>query len=117
MSDNLSPEQQARVLIDQKLQEAGWVVQHRDTMNLGAGRGVAVRDGYAYVADDELGLAVLATGRLGDLLDERVVQARLVASSTGPQERIRPSRQVSPQALQRRWRGSKLGSPGSRKGA
>jgi type I restriction enzyme R subunit len=40
----LSPEDRARVLIDQKLAEAGWVVQSRDSINLYAGRGVAIRE-------------------------------------------------------------------------
>lgn len=44
MSDNVTPEQEARQQIDAQLAEAGWVVQDRDAMNLGAGRGVAVRE-------------------------------------------------------------------------
>jgi type I restriction enzyme R subunit len=31
-------------LIDPKLEEAGWIIQNRDQMNLYAGRGVAVRE-------------------------------------------------------------------------
>jgi type I restriction enzyme R subunit len=38
------PEDRARELIDAQLAEAGWVVQHRDEMALGAGLGVAVRE-------------------------------------------------------------------------
>jgi type I restriction enzyme R subunit len=38
------PEDKARALIDQRLRAAGWVVQSRAEMNLGAGLGVAVRE-------------------------------------------------------------------------
>lgn len=38
------PEDRARASIDAQLAEAGWVVQSRDQMNLGAGLGVAVRE-------------------------------------------------------------------------
>jgi type I restriction enzyme R subunit len=37
-----SPEQEARKLIDRNLEEAGWIVQDREEMNLYAGQGVAV---------------------------------------------------------------------------
>jgi type I restriction enzyme R subunit len=39
-----TPEQRARALIDAQLIAAGWVIQDRDEMNLGAGLGVAVRE-------------------------------------------------------------------------
>jgi type I restriction enzyme, R subunit len=39
-----TPEQKARQLIDAQLGAAGWVIQDRDEMNLGAGMGVAVRE-------------------------------------------------------------------------
>jgi Bacterial sugar transferase len=38
------PEQKARELIDAQLRAAGWLIQDRDEMNLGAGLGVAVRE-------------------------------------------------------------------------
>ena len=38
----MTPEQRARVVIDAKLVEAGWVVQDRDDLDLRAGPGVAV---------------------------------------------------------------------------
>lgn len=41
---HLPAEQRARVLIDRQLQEAGWVVQNRDSKNLFAGQGIAVRE-------------------------------------------------------------------------
>ncbi len=40
----LPPEARAREKIDRLLDDAGWQVQGRDEMNLGAGRGVAVRE-------------------------------------------------------------------------
>jgi type I restriction enzyme R subunit len=42
--DQLHAEQRARALIDEQLQEAGWVVQDRNRLNLYAGEGVAVRE-------------------------------------------------------------------------
>ncbi len=39
-----TPEGRARQNIDQLLTAAGWSVQNRDDMNLGASRGVAVRE-------------------------------------------------------------------------
>ncbi len=42
--DYLGPEAKARVEIDKQLTAAGWVVQRHKQMNLGAGRGVAVRE-------------------------------------------------------------------------
>jgi type I restriction enzyme R subunit len=38
------PDDRARSTIDGQLAEAGWTVQSRDQMNLGAGLGVAVRE-------------------------------------------------------------------------
>ncbi|MDO5102079.1 MAG: type I restriction-modification enzyme R subunit C-terminal domain-containing protein [Lautropia sp.] len=40
----MTPEGKARQSIDQKLEEAGWVVQDRTQMNPSAGRGVAIRE-------------------------------------------------------------------------
>ena len=40
----LAAEQRARVLIDQQLAKAGWVVQDKKDVNLFAGRGIAVRE-------------------------------------------------------------------------
>lgn len=40
----MTPEQKARVVIDQKLEQAGWVVQDMKQLNLAAGLGVAVRE-------------------------------------------------------------------------
>ncbi len=40
----MKPEERARQRIDELLQQAGWVVQDRKRLNLGASRGVAVRE-------------------------------------------------------------------------
>ena len=40
----MSPEEQARKAIDEKLIQAGWVIQNRDQMNPSAALGVAVRE-------------------------------------------------------------------------
>ena len=39
-----NPEARARENIDRQLDEAGWVIQDRDEMNVGAGPGVAIRE-------------------------------------------------------------------------
>jgi type I restriction enzyme R subunit len=44
MSANLSPEERARVLIDEQLIAAGWVVQDREAIDLVSHAGVAVRE-------------------------------------------------------------------------
>ena len=40
----MNPEEQARVTIDRLLEQVGWVLQDADSLNLYAGRGVAVRE-------------------------------------------------------------------------
>ncbi len=44
MGSQTKPERRARETIDAQLAAAGWVVQSRDELNLGAARGVAVRE-------------------------------------------------------------------------
>ena len=44
MSVNLNPEERARVLIDEQLTAAGWVVQDREAIDLVSHAGVAVRE-------------------------------------------------------------------------
>ena len=39
-----TPEAKARQLIDQKLEQAGWIIQDMKQLNLGAAVGVAVRE-------------------------------------------------------------------------
>lgn len=41
---HLTPEQRSRVTIDRLLNAAGWVIQNPDEMNIGAARGVAIRE-------------------------------------------------------------------------
>ena len=40
----MSPEERARLVIDEKLMQAGWVIQDLNALNLAAGLGVAVRE-------------------------------------------------------------------------
>ena len=40
----MTPEAKARLLIDERLQQGGWLVQDFKNINLGAGPGVAVRE-------------------------------------------------------------------------
>ena len=40
----MTPETQARQQIDQKLAQAGWLIQDMKQLNLGVGVGVAVRE-------------------------------------------------------------------------
>ena len=40
----MTPEEQARVVIDQKLQQSGWVIQDMKRLNLSVSIGVAVRE-------------------------------------------------------------------------
>lgn len=40
----MTPEAKARLIIDQKLEQAGWIIQDKNQLNLGAGLGVAVRE-------------------------------------------------------------------------
>lgn len=40
----MKPEEQARLKIDELLEQAGWAVQDRPRLNLGAARGIAVRE-------------------------------------------------------------------------
>lgn len=40
----MSPETKARQVIDQKLEQAGWLIQDMKELNLAANAGVAVRE-------------------------------------------------------------------------
>ena len=40
----MTPEEEAREVIDEKLDQAGWKVQDRSKLDLSAGRGIAVRE-------------------------------------------------------------------------
>jgi type I restriction enzyme R subunit len=41
-SSNQNPEQIARDLIDKQLEQAGWLIQSKNDVNLSAGKGVAI---------------------------------------------------------------------------
>lgn len=56
----MTPEAQARQVIDQKLEQAGWIIQDMKQLNLGAGPGVAVRE---YPTDSGPADYVLFVGR------------------------------------------------------
>ena len=43
-SSNQNPEQIARDLIDSQLEQAGWLVQSKNEVNLSGGKGIAVRE-------------------------------------------------------------------------
>ena len=43
-SENQTPEQRARDRVDTLLTDAGWIVQHKNKINLNAGLGVAIRE-------------------------------------------------------------------------
>lgn len=40
----MSPEEKARLVIDKKLIQSGWIIQDASQLNLVAGSGVAVRE-------------------------------------------------------------------------
>lgn len=40
----MSPEEKARLVIDEQLEKSGWIIQDMKELNLAAGRGVAVRE-------------------------------------------------------------------------
>ena len=41
----MSPEELSRQNIDGLLEKCGWIIQNRSTINLSAGRGIAIREG------------------------------------------------------------------------
>src|SRR5665648_185936 len=44
MSNNQTPEQQARNAIDRKLNDSGWIVQEKSRIDWSASRGIAVKE-------------------------------------------------------------------------
>lgn len=91
----LTPEQRARIVIDKNLELAGWIVQNRNHINLGAGPGIAVREvpmgdeGYAdyllYV--DAKIVGVLEAKKDGITLAEVHAQALRYAENLTPGQR------------------------------
>ena len=70
----MSPEERARLVIDEKLKQAGWVIQDMNALNLAAAPGVAIREfptstgevDYALFVDGRpVGVAVGRWGRSG----------------------------------------------------
>jgi hypothetical protein len=60
VGSHMTPEAQARQVIDQKLEQAGWIIQDMKQLKLGAGPGVAVRE---YPTDSGPADYVLFVGR------------------------------------------------------
>jgi type I restriction enzyme R subunit len=58
----LPPELRARVRIDAQLRSAGWVIQNRDSINLSAGVGVAVRE-FLLAGRDEIDYLLFVGGQ------------------------------------------------------
>ncbi|MCC2547432.1 DEAD/DEAH box helicase family protein [Hymenobacter sp. BT175] len=86
----LTPEQKARQLIDQQLEEAGWLIQDAAKVNMSAGLGVAVREfqtstgpaDYALFVDRKL-VGVIEAKAEGSLLGVVAEQtARYLTSTT-----------------------------------
>ena len=40
----MTPEQEARIIIDEKLNQSGWIIQNISQLNLSASTGVAIRE-------------------------------------------------------------------------
>lgn len=40
----MTPEQEARIIIDEKLNQSGWIIQNVSQLNLSASAGVAIRE-------------------------------------------------------------------------
>src|SRR5207249_7259467 len=47
-----SPEDRAREKIDTLVEQCGWILQNRSTINLSAGRGIAIREGLLKGGDE-----------------------------------------------------------------
>ena len=80
----MDPEQKAREHIDQLLADAGWSVQNRDELDLGAALGVAVREfplesGFAdyLLFVDRKAAAAIEAKAVGTTLNRVAGQSRL----------------------------------------
>ncbi|HEX7603603.1 MAG TPA: hypothetical protein VF316_18420 [Polyangiaceae bacterium] len=76
-----TPEAKARVEIDLQLEQAGWLLQDRDDMNLSAGSAIAVREfklrqGHGYVDSRDAGQEGRAPRRREGAPDGRAPGAR-----------------------------------------
>jgi hypothetical protein len=92
-----SPEERARVLIDEVLARAGWDVQNRADMNLSAARGVTVREfpmarGHGFVDYllfvDERAVGVLEAKPQGHTLSGVQTQAERYSSGLPPELKV-----------------------------
>ena len=86
----MTPEAKARLLIDQKLEAAGWVVQDMKQLNLGAASGVAVReyptdtgpaDYLLFVDRDPVGVIEAKRDEAGENLTAHEAQTERYASA------------------------------------
>lgn len=76
----MTPEQEARARIDEKLEQSGWKVQDRLRMNLKAGPGVAVRE--AAAADGHCDYRLFVDGRAVGVVEAKAPgQPLMVAES------------------------------------
>lgn len=89
--DMLTPEQRARVFIEERLREAGWVTQGRADLNLHAGRGVAVREIPTAAGPADYGLfingllcGILEAKKQGTRLSQVEAQTQAYAQGVGP---------------------------------
>ena len=55
MTKNMTPEEKARLAIDEKLNQSGWVIQDMKRLNLSASLGVAVREFPTSTGEVDLG--------------------------------------------------------------
>lgn len=87
----MTPEARARLLIDQKLESAGWVVQDQKQINLGAGQGVAVReyptdtgpaDYLLFVDREPVGIIEAKRNEAGENLSVHETQTERYANAT-----------------------------------
>ena len=95
-AEGLTPEQRARVIIDRDLGLAGWEIQNRDSINLHAARGIAVRevpmgDGgfadYLLYVDHRI-VGVIEAKKAGVALAEVHAQALRYAENLTPAQQL-----------------------------
>ena len=89
----LTPEQQARQIIDDKLIESGWLIQDPGEMNIYAGPGVALRESLVSILADRevnqtesdflnkmmISSMLLSVCRLGLIFFEEIVSSLIIS--------------------------------------
>jgi type I restriction enzyme R subunit len=89
--NNMTPEEKARLVIDNKLCRSGWVVQDMKKLNLSAALGVAVREfptdtgevDYALFVDgNPVGVIEAKRGEKGETITDVEIQSGRYANST-----------------------------------